>query len=193
MLFSLFMLIGIFCYFFIIGILIMMPFKKRFRTKKTFIKIAIFLVASYVSIAIANIIDEHETSKLEYEWRNKWNSVDKVKQSIENSSWTYHGYIEKGDNYDRWCRLKFKNGKLYFYEVSPSEGEWGSPEICDYVVEERRYSNTGGKYICIIWNGKFIEYMLIPAEKELSYQTNSGYVYAATLSCYDNNNPWENR
>ena len=193
MLFNLFMALGIISLFLMIGLLIMVPFKKTFRTKKTFIKIAFCLGGCILFFQVASMIDDHETLKEEYEWSSKWSSVDQAKQSIENTSWTFYEDIREGANYDRWCRLKFKNGKLYFYEVSPAKGEWGNPEICDYIVEERRYSDTGRKYVCITWHTYLMDYMLIPAYDELSYQTNRGYVHAAFLYRRDNDNPWKNK
>ena len=123
---------------------------------------------------------KQESEKMEMEWQKKCSTIENVRELIENTTWTFTKPIREDDKFNHWCRLVFKNGKLYYYEVSPSKGEWGEPNICDYTIEERRYSNTGKKYIAVFWTS-LIKYAFVPSERSISFQTSSGYVFGAYL------------
>ena len=120
-----------------------------------------------------------------YEWAQKWKTTEETRSNLEGTIWTYTSSIEKDDMFNKWCKLEFKNGKLYYYEVSPSDGDWGKPQVCDYTVEERRYSNTGERYIGVFWEALLINYLFIPTEKSISYQGRNGYVHGAYLTMED--------
>lgn len=158
---------------------------KRGIRKVRKIIIGFSLFALIFSILYSNIHEDSQSEKeyenMEIEWQVKCSTVEKVKGLIENTTWTYTQPIEKGDKFDQWCKLEFKGGKLYYYEVSPSEGEWGEPKICDYTIEERRYSNTGEKYIGVFWTSLWQKYVFVPSERSISFQTSSGYVFGAYL------------
>ena len=125
----------------------------------------------------------------EQEWAMKWNDIEEVKSSLNGTIWTYTSSIGEDDMFNMWCKLEFKNDKLYYYEVSPSKGEWGEPQVCDYSIEERRYSNTGRRYIGIFWESGLMGYVFVPSEKSISYQGRNGYVFGAYLTMEDVN-PW---
>ncbi|MBR1934157.1 MAG: zinc ribbon domain-containing protein [Prevotella sp.] len=116
-------------------------------------------------------------------------TVDDVRRNIEGTVWTYTEIIGDDDSYDRWCRLRFDEGRLLFYEVSPSKGEWGEPHVCDYEVEEARYSNTGERYIRICWHGPLVNYSFVPETASLYWQSSRGSKFGAYLKqgdCF----PW---
>ena len=78
------------------------------------------------------------------------------------------------------------NSKITYCEVSPSEGDWGNPQVCDYTIEEKRYSNTGERYVGVFWEGSLMmKYVFVPSERSISYQGRNGYVFGAYLQMKD--------
>ena len=65
--------------------------------------------------------------------------------------------------------------------MNPSKGDWGEPEICDYTIEERRYSNTGEKYIGIFWE-HIMHYAFLPSDMSIRYNAGYGYNNEAPLT-----------
>lgn len=127
---------------------------------------------------------EHQNTG--YEWAQQWNSIEKVKTNLNGTIWTYTASIGENDMFNMWCRLEFKNDKLYYCEVSPSEGDWGNPQVCDYTIEEKRYSNTGERYVGVFWEGSLMmKYVFVPSERSISYQGRNGYVFGAYLQMKD--------
>lgn len=123
----------------------------------------------------------------------EFNTVDGVRKGIDGTIWTYTNVIGENDNFNVWCRLEFRDGKLYYQEVSPSEGEWGEPQICEYVIGERRYSNTGRRYVDIRWTNSLIDYSFIPETHSLcwsSHRSYSDYKLGAKLTEGDSF-PWK--
>lgn len=118
----------------------------------------------YYSV-ISTIIDDSDKKEELRELRHieMYSSVDSVSKNINSTFWTFTEDLSTVDGVDYWYRLHFKDGKLYFYEVSPSEGNWGEPLVTNYEIEERRYSNNGEKYVCVTWNGSpGFSYTLVP-------------------------------
>ena len=80
---------------------------------------------------------------------DRFGSVKQAEKNIDGTVWTY---VEPSDEFmHKWVRMSFKNGKVYYQEASPSDGQWPNPEIMDYQVQEKRYSNNGEKYIGVTW------------------------------------------
>ncbi|MBR3799841.1 MAG: hypothetical protein IKK36_13140 [Bacteroidales bacterium] len=90
--------------------------------------------------------NNNEDNSFSYVPPKTWNTVEEVKRNIEGTVWTY---TEPGKF---WRKIEFKNGKCNYYTAKPSTGNWGDPEIYDYLVSERRYEDTGKKYINIAIN-----------------------------------------
>ena len=162
--------------------------------KKTLVKrkyIYILLGIITISNIGMNVESDIKENKEEEEYAQKCSTIEGVSQLLEGSVWTYTDYIGEDDKFNVWCKLEFKNNKLYYYEVNPSKGEWGEPQVCDYTIEERRYSNTGTRYIGVFWEGfPMMKYVFVPAEKSISYKGNRmEYVYGAHLTMEDAN-PW---
>ena len=155
---------------------------------KQTVTLAGILLAFALSLASCGGNNQSQQAS-DQEWAMKWNDIGKVKSNLNGTIWTYTSSIGEDDMFNMWCKLEFKNDKLYYYEVSPSKGEWGEPQVCDYSIEERRYSNTGNKYIGIFWESLLMKYVFVPSEKSISYQGRNGYVFGAYLTMEDVN-PW---
>ena len=143
-----------------------------------------------ISIIGMNIEADSEEKKRDFEWEQKCSSVESVSKMLEGSVWTYTKNIDDDDMFNVWCKLVFTKGKLYYYQVIPSEGSWGEPQVCDYTIEERRYNNTGARYIGVFWSSSLTKYAFIPSEKSISYQGSSGYIFGGYLRNEDVF-PWE--
>lgn len=167
-------------------IIILAIFKKSVVKYLTWVVLAMLISA--IGIYFGEQYDDHKwkenKEREELEWAQKCSTIEGVSQLLENTTWTYTQPIDD-DKFGYWCRLVFKNGKLYYYEVFPSNGEWGEPNICDYSIEERRYSNTGERYIGIFWQSSLMKYVFVPSEKSISYQGRNGYVFGAYLTMED--------
>ena len=159
------------------------------KLNKWYVPFLLGLGTYFLMVIPANTINIPPSINAEQEWAMKWNDIGKVKSNLNGTIWTYTSSIGEDDMFNMWCKLEFKNDKLYYYEVSPSEGEWGEPQVCDYSIEERRYSNTGNKYIGIFWESLLMKYLFVPSEKSISYQGRNGYVFGAYLTMEDVN-PW---
>ncbi len=50
-----------------------------------------------------------------------------------------------------WKKIEFTaNGTYKLWEAYPADGKWGStPESGKYAIEEKRFSDTGEKYVCV--------------------------------------------
>jgi hypothetical protein len=172
-------------------IIILAIFKKSVVKYLTWVVLAMLISA--IGIYFGEQYDDYKwkenKEREELEYAQKCSTIEGVSQLLEGSVWTYTDYIGEDDKFNVWCKLEFKNDKLYYYEVSPSEGEWGEPQVCDYSIEERRYSNTGNKYIGIFWESLLMKYLFVPSEKSISYQGRNGYVFGAYLTMEDVN-PW---
>ncbi|MBR3389285.1 MAG: hypothetical protein IKH14_08430 [Prevotella sp.] len=172
-------------------IIILAIFKKSVVKYLTWVVLAMLISA--IGIYFGEQYDDYKwkenKEREELEYAQKCSTIEGVSQLLEGSVWTYTDYIGEDDKFNVWCKLEFKNDKLYYYEVSPSEGEWGEPQVCDYSIEERRYSNTGNKYIGIFWESLLMKYSFVPSEKSISYQGRNGYVFGAYLTMKDVN-PW---
>lgn len=79
----------------------------------------------------------------------RFESVDSTKVYINGTIWTYTQPNDKLLN--QWVRITFKDGKAYYQEASPEDGKWPEPQIYDFQIEERRYSNNGKKFIGVCW------------------------------------------
>lgn len=159
----------------------------KLYSKKLFYVLAAVTVGAFVwGISLTEA--EYDEKKKEQELAMQ--TVEGVRQYIEGTVWTYTRTIEKGDALDVWVKMEFKGGKLYFYKVYPSEGTWGKPYEVDYTVEERRYSNTGNRYIGVYWKGPLTMFQFVPEENSLSFQGRSGFVYGGRLHKGDVN-PWD--
>ena len=121
----------------------------------------------------------------EQEWAMKWNDIEEVKSNLNGTIWTHTSRIDEEDTFKVWCKLVFQNDKLYYYEVNPSEGDWGEPQVCDYTIEERRYSDSGRRYVGIFWQSGLMGYVFVPSEKSISYQGRNGYIFGANLAMED--------
>jgi len=174
-------------------IIILAIFKKSVVKYLTWVVLAMLISA--IGIYFGEQYDDYKwkenKEREELEYAQKCSTIEGVSQLLEGSVWTYTDYIGEDDKFNVWCKLEFKNNKLYYYEVNPSKGEWGEPQVCDYTIEERRYSNTGTRYIGVFWEGfPMMKYVFVPAEKSISYKGNRmEYVYGAHLTMEDAN-PW---
>ena len=125
---------------------------------------------------------------IEYK-KAKCSTIEGVREFIQNEVWTYTDPIEEGEKFNMWCRIVFKDGKVYYYQVSPSKGEWGEPHICDYTIEEGRYSNTGEKYVAIRWKASWGNYSFVPETGAL-YCALGRQIYSCQTDFQDRN-PWD--
>lgn len=135
--------------------------------------VALFAISSFTLVACSNekAID-YSDQKEEQLYLEMYSSIDSVSKNIDSTFQTFTEDLSTVDGVDRWYRLNFKDGKLYFYEVSPSEGNWGEPLVTNYKIEERRYSNNGEKFVCITWNGSLgFSYTLVPSNGMLYWHS----------------------
>lgn len=77
-----------------------------------------------------------------------FSTVESTSKYIENTVWTH---TTVGSTI--WTRFVFSNGGVKVYSAFPRDGKWGAPKEYAYEIKERRFSNTGEKYISIIVNG----------------------------------------
>lgn len=136
--------------------------KSKNKKKSVFVIIGIIAVV-VIGVVINEKTIDYSDQKEEHLRMEMYSSIDSVSKNIDSTFWTFTEDLSTVDGVDRWYRLHFKDGKLYFYEVSPSEGNWGEPLVTNYKIEERRYSNNGEKFVCITWNGSLgFSYTLVP-------------------------------
>ena len=99
-------------------------------------------------LSACNNNSEYNDSESQYEpsQAEKYATIESTRKYIENTTWTY---TERGANF--WYKLEFKNGKVYEYMSFPAKGEWGEPYkiFTSYEIEERRFSDTGEKFIAV--------------------------------------------
>lgn len=114
-----------------------------------------------------------------------FSTVEKARQNIEGTIWTYTKVIGEDDTFNLWCRLVFRDGKLLYQAVSPSRGDWGEPTVCDYTIDEERYSNTGERFIAIHWHTSLMGYSFVPATRAIYWKNRNGYKYGTELTMGD--------
>lgn len=119
-----------------------------------------------------------------------YNTVAKTRSLLDGSIWHFASPIGEKDMFNKWCKLVFRDGKLYYYEVSPSEGDWGEPTVCDYTIEEKRYSDTGERFISVNWHAFLMDYSFVPKTKAIYYEGKYKFVFGTFLSKGDIN-PWD--
>lgn len=160
------------------------------NNKKQWVSFAILMIVVFVFL---NVWNKWHTPTLDTQLtltERDFTTIEGVRQGIEETIWTYTKVIGEDDNFNLWCRLEFHDGKLYYQEVSPSEGEWGEPQICDYTVSEERYSNTGERFIAVHWHTYLMGYSFVPETRAIYWKNRNGYKYGAELTegdCF----PWK--
>lgn len=148
------------------------------------------ILGGIISFCLLIIPSQIELSPIEPEVEKaECNTIEGVREFIQNKVWTYTDPIEEGEKFNMWCRIVFKDGKVYYYQVSPSKGKWGEPHICDYTIEEGRYSNTGEKYVAIRWEASWGKYSFVPETGAL-YCALGRQIYSCQTDCQDRN-PWD--
>lgn len=146
----------------------------------------------FVIVQYNESIENNKRLKREMEWKSKCETVESVEQFINGTTWTYTETITDGDDLNMWVRLKFSNGKVTHWQVSPSEGSWGEPEVCNYTVEKARYSNTGESYIRVNWQSHIgMHYVFVPENRSFNFR--SGYhEWSKDAKLKDEDcNPWK--
>lgn len=71
--------------------------------------------------------------------------VDKMREAIDNTIWTY---TKPGELF--WLKLEFKGNKVRIYNAMPSDGKWTFEEECHYYLEEGRFIDDGRRYIAAV-------------------------------------------
>lgn len=178
------------------------PFRKQQRISNSnnnfdksikWIKIIIYTVLCVygVGMLLNCFFDHDERPPEEKEKLQMYSSVEDVSKNIKDTYWTFTRDLNYTDGVDRWYRLHFTDGKLYFYEVSPSEGDWGEPLVVAYEIEEKRYSNNGERYVRIRWDGILdITYTFIPSTKMLHWHSTYGRGGEIGFMYEGDSNPW---
>lgn len=180
-----FVVIGVFAFIGLVVEMLAALFNKALVKKKYVYWLLGILVVSIIGIKVGTNLDENKVLREKLAWEKKCSTINDVKELIDGTTWSFTQDIGKENMFNMWCKLEFKNDKLYYYEVNPSEGDWGEPRVCDYSIEERRYSNTGERYIGIFWQSSLMKYVFVPSEKSISYQGRNGYVFGAYLQMKD--------
>lgn len=111
--------------------------------------------------------DEHAAVRRYRNWNDSWKTVSSTKRSIKNTAWVYADTIAVTDSLNNWCKIEFKNKKLYHYEMKPSGTSWGKPVECDYEVSQHKYPFSEETYIRISWSTGYGRYAFVPIEHSL--------------------------
>ena len=148
-------------------------------------KTALCVFACGVGLGVWMYNNELESQrwKDEQAYIQQYSTIDKVKHNIEGTVWTYTEPTTK--EIAVWFRVEFKEGKVYVNEVDASQGDWGKAREYEYTVEERRYSNTGNRYICVVFGDAWKHYMLVPQDRTFYYEG-----IPMPISDWDSN-PWD--
>lgn len=86
---------------------------------------------------------------------------------INGTTWHYTENLSTSE-IGNWIKVTFNNGKYITYYANPADGEWTKGGEGSYKIEEGRYSNTGEKYISVLWEGDMIVERMIPLSCEFA-------------------------
>ena len=95
---------------------------------------------------------EESSSKTTYDKLSIVSSVEEAKSLIDGTTWHYTENTDISE-IGFWIKVEFSNGSYKSYYAKPSDGTWTKGGEGQYQIEEGRFSNTGGKYIAVKWEG----------------------------------------
>lgn len=102
-------------------------------------------------------------------------SIEEVETLLNGTAWHYTENLNTS-NIGFWVKVEFSNGQFNSYYAEPSDGKWTSGGSGNYSIEEGRFSNSGEKYIAVIWEAKGykglpFKYAFIPNNLQFSVQS----------------------
>lgn len=79
-------------------------------------------------------------------------TIEDVRNNLNGTIWHYTENLDNSD-IGCWIKVEFNNGRYTSYYALPSEGKWTQDKTGTYEIQEGRYSNTGERFIVVLWEG----------------------------------------
>lgn len=148
--------------------------KASFNKIRKYIIVSLILSICLITISCSNSSNKsNEQESQVYEKTvpekiQEATSVQEVSKLIDGTTWHYTEDLSKS-KIGGWLKVVFSNGQYITYYANPSDGKWTEGGRGVYEVSEGRYSNTGGRYYAVSWEGNMkFDWVKIPCEMTMT-------------------------
>lgn len=166
---------------------------KTYKKKRNVLPLILLIVAIILVVFISVIVLSNNSSKTVKdslismveektipEKLQESHDIKEISNLINGTTWHYTEDLSTS-KIGGWVKVEFKNGQFITYYAAPQDGKWTEGGRGNYKVSEGRYTNTGGKYYSVFWEGKMkFDWLELPCEMAMTIDNNGFQLHVSS-------------